>query len=102
MSGLRDKLVNDNSILSNLNGGQKPTREFALSTVHDTYSVNSQPNQTITFTQREKYGHGVLPAASTLDGTLNGANPTSPLGASTLTSFANGTYRDSAPEQASF
>ena len=99
MSGLRDKLVNDNSVLSNLNGGQKPTRRFAQSEVHDTYSINATP--TIDATSRLEFGVGQLPAATSLDGTLNGGLPQSPLGASTLTSFANGTYRASAPEQAS-
>ena len=81
MSGLKDKLENDNSILSNLNGGTGPTREFALSTVHNTYSINNLPNDTITFTKREEFGHGVLPPqGSSLDGTLNGALPNSPCG----------------------
>ncbi len=100
MSGLKDKLENDNSILSELNGGTGPTRRFAQSEVHDTYSINSTP--TIDLTSRREFGHGFLPAATSLDGTLNGALPNSPLGASTLTSFANGTYRASAPEGASF
>lgn len=102
MSGLKDKLENDNSILSNLNGGDKPTRRFGQSEVHRTYSINSDPSLDVEPLNREEYGVGNLPAATILDGTLNGALPQSPLGASTLTSFANGTYRDSAPEQASF
>jgi hypothetical protein len=100
MSGLKDKLENDNSILSNLNGGQRPTRRFGQSEVHNTYSINATP--TIDATSRGEFGVGQLPAATGLDGTLNGALPNSPLGASTLTSFANGTYRSSAPEGASF
>jgi hypothetical protein len=102
MSGLKDKLENDNSILSNLNGGQKPTRLFGQSEVHRTYSINSIPSLDAEPLSREEYGVGNLPAATILDGTLNGALPNSPLGASTLSSFVNGTYRASAPEGRSF
>ncbi len=100
MSGLKDKLENDNSVLSNLNGGDKPTRRFGQSEVHNTFSINATP--TIDAINRGEFGVGNLPAATILDGTLNGNLPQSPLGASTLTSFANGTYRNSTPEQASF
>ena len=43
--GLRDKLINDGSNLSNLNGSTPSIPDFAISKLHDTYSLNGDPNQ---------------------------------------------------------
>ena len=89
--GLIDKLVNGNSPLSNLNGGTPTIPDFAASKLHDEYSINSNP------TVPGK------PAPTILDGVINGGTPNAPLGNSSfLTSFSNGTYKDSAPEGRSF
>ena len=42
--GLRDKLINDGSNLSNLNGSSPSIPDFAISKLHDTYSVDVIPN----------------------------------------------------------
>ena len=42
--GLRDKLINDGSNLSNLNGSSPSIPDFAISKLHDTYSVDGIPN----------------------------------------------------------
>ncbi len=42
--GLRDKLINDGSNLSNLNGSTPSIPDFAISKLHDTYSVDGIPN----------------------------------------------------------
>ena len=42
--GLRDKLINDGSNLSNLNGSTQSIPDFAISKLHDTYSVDGIPN----------------------------------------------------------
>ena len=42
--GLRDKLINGGSNLSNLNGSTPSIPDFAISKLHDTYSVDGIPN----------------------------------------------------------
>ena len=72
---LLNKLQNQGSVLSNLNGGTATVPNFKGSKLHDTYSINDIP---------------VVPgkpAPSQLD--LNGEKP-------------ENNYRDNAPEGASF
>ncbi len=73
--GLKDKLSNAGSTLSNLNGGTAAVPNFALSKLHYEYSINDTPNIP------------GKPAPSQLD--LDGQTP------------ANN-YRDNTPEGASF
>jgi len=42
--GLLNKLETGQSTLTGLNGGTPATPEFSLSKLHDTYSVNGDPN----------------------------------------------------------
>lgn len=42
--GILNKLQNGGSTLSNLNGATPSIPNFSLSKVHDTYSVNGNPN----------------------------------------------------------
>ena len=42
--GLLNKLETGQSTLTGLNGGTPSTPEFSLSKLHDTYSVNGDPN----------------------------------------------------------
>ncbi len=87
--GLKDKLSNAGSTLSNLNGGTATVPNFALSKLHYEYSINNTPNIP------------GKPAPSQLD--LDGVNPTSPnRDGNTIAinnSFSNGTYRNSAPAE---
>jgi hypothetical protein len=72
---LLNKLQTQGSVLSNLNGETATIPNFAGSKLHDTYSINNDPNVP------------GKPSPSQLD--LNGEKP------------ANN-YRDNAPEGASF
>lgn len=73
--GLKDKLSNQGSTLSNLNGGAATIPNFQLSKLHYEYSINNTPNIP------------GKPSPSQLD--LDGQTP------------ANN-YRDNTPEGASF
>ena len=70
------------------------TQNFAGSTLHDTYSINGNPNRFGKF----------IPSPSQLD--LNGVNPKGALNDPNYgqinDSFKNGTYLDNAPEGVSF
>jgi len=73
--GLKDKLSNQGSTLSNLNGGAATIPNFQLSKLHYEYSINNTPNIP------------GKPAPSQLD--LDGQVPSY-------------NYRDNTPEGASF
>jgi hypothetical protein len=72
---LKSKLTSGVSTLSSLNGGTPTVPDFALSKLHDTYSINGNPSQPS------------KPSPSELD--LNGRIPSN-------------NYRDNAPEGRTF
>jgi hypothetical protein len=72
---LKSKLTSGVSTLSSLNGGTPTVPDFALSKLHDTYSINGNPFQPS------------KPSPSELD--LNGRIPSN-------------NYRDNAPEGRTF
>lgn len=45
--GIKDKLINTGSPLSNLNGGKGPVTDFKGSKLHYEYSINGTPNITL-------------------------------------------------------
>ena len=87
--GLENKLSNQGSVLSNLNGGTASFPDFKLSKRHLEYSINGNPNI------------AGQPTPSLLD--LGGVNPTSansnPTTISTynMGTFKNGTYANNLP-----
>ena len=90
--GLRDKLLTQNSPLSNLNGGAATVPIFKNSKLHFEYSINDTPNIPGKPSPSDLDLGGINPKSANKDATTPSIND----------SFKNGTYRDNLPFGGSF
>tara|TARA_B110000444_G_C18554397_1_gene461763 strand:- start:256 stop:531 length:276 start_codon:yes stop_codon:yes gene_type:complete len=90
--GLENKLSNQGSVLSNLNGGTASVPDFKLSKRHLEYSINGSPNIAGQPTPSSLDLEGVNPSSANKDALTVDINDT----------FKNGTYKNNLPTGASF
>jgi len=90
--GLENKLSNQGSTLSNLNGGTASVPNFSQSKLHLEYSISGAPTIPGKPSPSSLDLDGVKPSSANKDASTVGINDT----------FKNGTYKNNLPTGASF